>query len=172
MKKKIISAFLCVLLPCTTAFRVSAEDRVKIDGLSSAVGVITVPDTDDDVGAALSPMRKGNKAPFSGVLLSPVAVAQIVAQMRFVEEEKKLEVERAKEEAAAWSKHEMENQKIFSETKVKIMQAEIDYQFSQVKKLQEDLSKAESERPNKYLWAGLGVLGGVGLALLTVYAVK
>lgn len=48
---------------------------------------LTTPDGEESVGKALSPLIKKQSAPFTGVLLSPEAVAEITAELNSIQEQ-------------------------------------------------------------------------------------
>ena len=68
--------------------------------------------------------------------------------------------------------YEVEKQKIMSKADIEVAQAKIESNLKQVELLQKQLKQEIESRPNVTLWTGLGVLSGVGLTLLVVYAVK
>jgi hypothetical protein len=171
MRKRFVSLFLSALLPFTS-IPAHAEEKRIVDSLPALVDQVTTPLPEENVGAAISPMRKGNKAMFTGVLLSPLAIATLITELKSAELVTEIEVKRAKDEAAAWCIKDLEKAAATAEAEKKSLQAEIDAKITQMKELEKALDKAERDRPNAYLWAGLGVIGGVGISLLTVYAVS
>lgn len=128
-----------------------------------------------DVGAAISPMKKGQVAPFTGVLLSPKALATIVVQLNSLQEQINIEVDHAKAEAKARCDFSVAETTNRLETDKKVLQAQVDSRNQQVNILNDVIKKQEENRPNTPLWVGVGgVVGlvvGVGLSALTVYAV-
>lgn len=128
-----------------------------------------------DVGAAISPMKKGQIAPFTGILLSPKATATIIAQLDSLQEQIKIEVDHARAEEKAKCDFQVAETKNKLETDKKILQAQVDDQGKQITILNDQLKKEEANRPNTPLWVGLGtgagLIIGVGLSALTVYAI-
>ena len=127
------------------------------------------------MGAAISPMKKGQVAPFTGVLLSPKALATIVVQLNSLQEQINIEVDHAKAEAKARCDFSVAETTNRLETDKKVLQAQVDSRNQQVNILNDVIKKQEENRPNTPLWVGVGgVVGlvvGVGLSALTVYAV-
>lgn len=123
-----------------------------------------------DVGAALSPMRRGQTAPFTGVLLSPRAAANITVELRNVEERIKIAIERQQAEDAAKCTAKVEEGKIKSVADTKVFQAQLDSANKQNSILTQRLLKEEQDRPNVLLWTSLGAAGGVVVTVLVVFA--
>lgn len=128
-----------------------------------------------DVGAAISPMKKGQVAPFTGILLSPKATATIIAQLNSIQDQIKIEVDHARAEEVAKCQFRVDETTNRLETDKKILQAQVDDKSTQVNVLTEKLKQEEANRPNTPLWVGLGtgagLIIGVGLSALTVYAI-
>ena len=124
-----------------------------------------------DVGAAISPMKKGQTAPFTGVLLSPKATATIVAQLNLMQEQIKIEVDHARGEERAKCDFNTAELRTRLETDKVILQAQIDEHNKRIDILTDQLKKEESSRPSAGTWFGIGGLAGVGLTILTVFAI-
>lgn len=128
-----------------------------------------------DVGAAISPMKKGQIAPFTGILLSPKATATIIANLNALQEQIKIEVDHARAEEQAKCDFRVSETTTHLEADKKILQAQVDDRGKQITILTDQLKKEEANRPNTPLWVGLGtgagLIIGVGLSALTVYAI-
>ena len=124
-----------------------------------------------DVGAAISPMKKGQVAPYTGVLLSPKATAIIITQLNSFDEQVKIEVDKAKAESKAQCDFALAEQKNQLETDKKVLQASVDEKLKRINALEQRVKDAESSRPNTLMWAGLGFGTGIVLTVLTTYAV-
>ena len=94
MWKRLLSLILCFALLFGTSRPALADNGITFPEVPVVAG-------EPDVGAAVSPMKKGDKAPFSGVLLSPRAVATIIAQIHATTDQIKIEVDKAKAESKA-----------------------------------------------------------------------
>lgn len=127
-----------------------------------------------DVGAAISPMKKGQIAPFTGILLSPKAVATVIAQLNTMQDQIKIEVDKARGEEQAKCEFRVAETTNRLETDKKILQAQVDEKTKTNVILTDQLKKAEESRPNLPLWVGLGagagLIIGVGVSALAVYA--
>ncbi len=138
---------------------------------------ITLPDVplqpgEPDVGAALSPMKRGQQAPFSGVLLSPRAAATILVQINSIDAQIKIEVDRARAEDQAQCDFSVKETVTTMSAEQKILQARSDAQAKQIDVLNDQLKREEAQRSNNTLTLGLGVAGGVILTVLTTFAVS
>ena len=69
-----------------------------------------------DVGAAISPMKKGDKAVFTGLLLSPRAIATMIAQTNALKSQIPIEIQKAKGEEKAQCDFRTSEQKTILET--------------------------------------------------------
>lgn len=145
-------------------------------------GTITLPDApklvpgEPDVGAAISPMKKGQIAPFTGVLLSPKATATLIAQLNVLQEQIKIEVDHARAEEKAKCDFRVAEVQTTAEADRKVLQAQVDARNKEINVLTGVIKQHEENRPNTPLWVGLGTgvgfVVGAGLTILTVYAVN
>lgn len=124
-----------------------------------------------DVGEALSPMQRGQVAPFTGVLLSPKAVASIMAQTRTANDKLKLEVETARAEERAHCEFRLSEVKTILEADKKILQAQVDEKTRRITILEETLKKNETSSTEILGWSALSFGLGVGLTILTTFAI-
>jgi hypothetical protein len=168
MLKKIISIFLCFLIAITSYTRVAYAEDVVIPYIPP----ITVPATETDVGSAVSPMKKDDRAPYTGVLLSPRAIATILSQFRNQKDQTKIEVDHAVSVERAQQEYKISELKTTSESEKKILEAQLAARKKEIVVLDERLKKEESSRANVPLWTGIGVGGGVVLTVLTVFAIS
>jgi hypothetical protein len=132
---------------------------------------IETPRGEDDVGAAISPMHKGLRAPFTGLLLSPLAVATLMAELSSYQEMLDIETRKIKQEYEADIEFRLKKLKIENEADTTILKAELATHKSTALYLEDQLQKEINNRPNVFLWASLGVVGGIGITLLTAFAV-
>lgn len=158
----LVGAQLCVTVPVFA-------DTTLPDAPSPVPGEV-------DVGAAISPMKKGQVAPFTGVLLSPKAIASVVAEISSVQDRVKVEVDHANALSTAQCDFKVAETTNRLETDKKFIQAQADEQAKQVAILNDQLKKEESSRTNTPLWVSLGITGGfiVGVAatVVSVFAVN
>lgn len=128
-----------------------------------------------DVGAAISPMKKGKIAPFTGILLSPKATATIIAQLNFLQEQIRIEVDHARAEEQARCDFRVSETTTHLNADKAVLQAQVDERGKRINVLTDQLKKEEAQRSSATFLAGAGAVGGlivgIGLSALTVYAV-
>jgi hypothetical protein len=129
-------------------------------------------DGENDVGEAVSPMKKGQKAPFTGVLLSPRAAAKITVEMNNIDEKIDLAVKRTSEEDAARCTAKINEANINSDADKKILQARLDASLKNNDTLINRINKEEKNRPNVWFWASAGAASGVLTTILIVVSVN
>jgi len=129
---------------------------------SPATPVLTTP-------ATVSPLNKGQPAPFTGVLLSPPAVAQIIAEHDTAGARLALAVQHQVQLDAAELKYQIDSLTTTCTADKSILLAQVDDQKRQVVILNEQLAKASGGWPPS-VWIGIGAVGGVVLTVLTVFA--
>ncbi len=128
---------------------------------------------EQDVGAAISPMKKNQWAPFTGVLLSPTALATVIVELQSIEDKVKIETNKVRAEEVAKCDHRvaLATNKLTAERDIALTQVEA--RNKEISILNGIIKQQEDDRPNLPLWVGLGtgigVLGGIGFTLLTVY---
>lgn len=130
------------------------------------------PPEEIDPGAAVSPMNKGQKAAFTGVLLSPKAVATVITELSSVGEKIKIETEKVKSEQQTICKKETSDLTVKAETEKSIFKLDAEAKGKTIDVLQLRLDEEKKSRPNVILWSGLGAAGGIAVTLLTVFAVS
>lgn len=163
MKNKIISVIVCLSFIFTTTFA-QAIEPLMLDMPS-----VLLPEGEADPGAAISPLRKGNRAPFTGVHLSPAAVATLLAHYKFLAEQIEIEVKKAKDEEKANSQFEKEQMRIQFETDKNILKNRLMYLESETDRVSKLLRKEIESRPSIPLWLGVGFTSGAALVLLTIF---
>lgn len=172
MNNKII-AF--VVLVCQTICSISfSQDGYQInpDSDQNVKKVIKLPSlpspvkNEIDVGEAISPMKKGQVAPFTGLLLSPSAVASIVTDIELRNDLIKIEVKKITSELRAQYEHEIAVMKIRNDSDVKILTSRVDQQKKELDYFDSQLKKERESRPNPITWAAIGLAAGVVLSSL------
>ena len=112
-------------------------------------------------GAAISPLKKLQIAPFTGVLLSPLAVAKIVADLENKEEEKNIEIDAAVSKVSATCTYEktvLQNS-IIAESKISV--AQIKAKEQEIIAIEKALEKELDNRHDPLVWGLLGLAAGV-----------
>ncbi len=123
--------------------------------------------------AVVSPVSKGQAAPFSGVLFSPEAVAKVVIERQMAVERQQLAVQKQADTDAATCNFQVDTQAATCKADKQIMQAQLDSSKQQVKFLNEQLQKSLNA-PNTTFWMnfGIGAASGILVTVLTVAVVS
>lgn len=151
----------------SVALPVSAQEHVTLPSPPAPLP------NEPDVGAAISPMRKGQVAPFTGVLLSPTALATVLVELQSLDERLKIETDRIKAEEQAKCDYRVAavTNKLTTERDIALVQVEA--RNKEISILNGIIKQQEEDKPNLPLWVGLssggGALLGIGFTLLTVY---
>lgn len=119
----------------------------------------------------ITPVQKGAPAPFTGVLLTPEAVAKIVAEAKDCPKRVEVEVERARGEEKIRGEKALADAQADAKRDRAVMQAGLDQRDGMIKDLTTRLDKSEQARSNMWLFAGGGVLAGAAIVILSVVAV-
>lgn len=161
MKKKIISLLLLtsIMLPRTV--------------FAQEVNLATEEAHDEYTDKSLvAPLAKGKRAPFTGLLLTPRASAEVITKIDSFDRLIALEVQRVTDDLNA--KHDFEVKELKSSFK-----ADKDVLTSDVNRLSGQLKGCESiarmtpeEPPSRTTWAGVGFLSGIIATSLTIFAVQ
>jgi hypothetical protein len=133
---------------------------------------ILTPTGERDPGEAISPLRRGDRSPFTGLALSPRAVASILAHYKFLQEQIDIEVERAKRETESKFTFEKEGLQIQFTADKEVLSAQLARSESETIRFKDLLRKEIDSRPNLTLWATLSFVGGIGITILTVFAIN
>lgn len=169
--KKLLASVLISAQLAMTAPSFAQETPVKTPT------AITIPDAptplpgEPDVGAAVSPMRRMQQAPFTGVLLSPRAIATIIAELNAIQDLVKIETNKVRGEEQAKCTFEKSEIRTAMEADAKVSRAKLDAKVEELKLVQERLKKAEESAPDPLLWSGLGFGAGVLVTVLASVAI-
>jgi len=126
-------------------------------------------------GMAISPMKKGQRAPFTGVLLSPAATADVIVEFETFEERIRIEVVKAIQEQQADCDKKLSDADAKSTADKEILKANIKSKNSSIKDLQTQVKILKDERDTRWpagAWIGIGAAGGVALTILTAFAIS
>ena len=133
------------------------------------------PPSDDTPEVVIAPapkitgIKKGEVAPFTGVLLNTLAAAQVFTEKSFLNEECQLRIDYAVQKEVA------RMNLLLNSTKASL--DSVEKRYSTIIKIKdteiERLSKIalESNNNNSAWWAAGGVIVGISLTIATVYAV-
>ena len=111
----------------------------------------------------MTPLDKGKPAPYPGVLLSPPAIASIIADKESVPEQIKIEVEKVRQEEQTLANYKLAESIVKSDTDKKILQTQLDNTLKSKNEIQEELIK-ERNKPSGWTYVGIGA----GLTVLTL----
>jgi hypothetical protein len=128
-----------------------------------------------DPGLALSPMKKRQRAPFTGVLLSPSAVANIIVEYEMFEERIHIEVMNAIAQSKADCDKQLSDKATEYTADKKIMEANIKSKDAMIKSFDIEVKRLNDEKNSRWhpgAWVGLGAASGIALTILTAFAIS
>ena len=167
--KKIIS--ILTLLSFSSSMTVHADDA-KPSSIKMIQQVVPdSPKTEKDVGAAISPLRKFQASPFTGVLLSPLAAITLLTDLNSRDEEMKLEIEKTKKETEAKFVYEKSIIQNECRSDKDILSARISANVEHVKSLEQALKDERDSRSDPVVWGLIGLAVGIVSAAATASAV-
>jgi hypothetical protein len=126
-----------------------------------------IPESEPDVGEAISPMKRWQRAPFTGLLLSPRAIASIMYDLQEKQDLIEIEVNKVTKKLNLLHNHEISILKIRNESDSKIDKLRIEEQKKEIEKLDLQIKKERESRPDPLLWASIGAGAGIVLTTLT-----
>lgn len=155
--KKLISLFTLLSI-FSLQINAYAEDN-KSDTLPSDITV--------------TPIKRYQASPMTGVVLSPGAVGWLVAELNSVDDKVKVEVEKTKQEEQANTKLKVEQEKIKQEADKKVLQSRLNQTESKITALEKELKnkKANTTTNNNNLLLGVGFGAGILTTVLVTYLV-
>lgn len=124
------------------------------------------------IGEAIAPMKKGQVAPFSGLLLSPEAVAKTIVELSSRDEQIAIEVNKARAQQLVIDQLQIDELNADIAHQKAVAAAERESLNKQLKAVNEQLSKAEKSKNDLPLFIGLGAIGGALIAILSVMGVS
>lgn len=117
------------------------------------------------------PITKGTPAPFSGLLLTPAAVAKIIVDLEARKKEVDIAVTAAKAEQKANDDKNAADQGAICDRDKKILQSNLDYEKKLSTELTTALKKSEDSRSNPMVYLVLGAIGGAVVMLAGAFAI-
>lgn len=117
----------------------------------------------------ITTVEEGEIVPFTGTLLSTEAAAKIMTQLDFSEEACKLEMTRAVESIKIVKDGEIDSLKIKLDTAETLCQQRIEIRDEQIDFLSKELMS--QKKPNTALWFAGGTIAGIGLTVLSGWAI-
>lgn len=119
----------------------------------------------------ITPIQKGAPAPFTGILLTPEAVAKVIAEAKDCPKRVEVEAEKARAEEKARGDKALADLQADAKHDKTVLQAGIEQRDGMIKDLGLRLEKSEQARSNTIWYVGGGVLAGAALVILSVVAV-
>lgn len=138
---------------------------------AAALLVSPVPSFADEPEPVITPIRKGTPAPYTGLLLTPEAVARIVSEAKDCPKRIDVEVEKARAEEKARADKTVSDVQADAKRDRSVCDANIARRDGDIKDLTTRLEKSENARKSNWLWVGGGVVAGALLTVVTVLAV-
>lgn len=157
MNRKLISCILTATLALSPTAVLAEASTIPMPPKTS----------EPDPGPVISPMKKGQVVPFTGVLLSPSAAASIIAEIKSVDAKVAIEVDKAKKDASAKGTFDLKEAEARCVADKKVLQAGIESRDARIKLLEDKIGETHSP----LLWVGVGGAAGVALTALTVFIV-
>jgi hypothetical protein len=158
MKSKLI-AFLVGLLIMLFASHALGDEPRPLVPASATPAVVT-------------PIQKGTPAPFSGVLYSPTAAAQVIADRNAVPAKIKLEVDAAVATANAQCEFKAGNAKAASDADARVCKAIIEAKDEQIKQTNAANAQLVKSGTHPGWWAAGGFVVGAIVTTAIVFGVN
>ena len=114
-------------------------------------------------------LRKGQPAPYSGVLLNPLAAAKLFVDRDFSEQECDLRIEYAVQKEMAKANLLLKSTRVSMESMEQRYVSIVTIKDTEIKRLS-DL--ASDQKDYSVWWVAGGIITGIGLTLAVVYGVK
>ena len=124
------------------------------------------------VGEVISPMKKGQKAPFTGILLSPAAVAKLVVDLQNQQNEANIQIKKAVDTQKAQDQLKIDDltgQVVYLKTTT---DTQLKNRNDEINTLTKRLQESEQSKPNLPIWIGGGAVAGIVLTVVLVVAVN
>jgi uncharacterized protein YpuA (DUF1002 family) len=122
-------------------------------------------------GPVMAPLKKADKAPYTGVLLSPTALAQIMSELQTQSDRTKAEVDKVTNTERAQCNLRVGNLTAEQVSAVKQTEAHIEAANAEKGVLINRVKQLEDDYPNIMLWSIGGIVVGASIAGLAAFAV-
>lgn len=162
MKK--LTSLLLVISFFSSNIAVAQEGNVDLPKVETQQGEV-------DPGEAISPMKVNQRAPFSGVLVSPKAVATLTARLQSIADRIQLAGDEATENANEVCRNEKSVAKIQTDANANILQARIDSNQRIIEAYEKSIKETRESQTDPALLISLGAIGGAAVTALTIFAV-
>ncbi len=124
------------------------------------------------IAPVVTPLAKGALAPFAGVLLTPEAVARVIADAKDCPKRAQVEVDHAVGVEKANGSKALADAASNAKRDREVLQAGLDQRDGTIKDLTTALQKSENARGNTWLWVGGGAAFGVVVTVLSVVVIS
>lgn len=114
----------------------------------------------------VTPLNRGQVAPWSGVLFSNSAAAEVAAMYKTLPEKIKIERNNEKKKCDAECEKSVSDMIARHDRELEVLRARNDTLTSENNRTKELLIKQEKERTNTVIWTGIGF--GAGLVITTI----
>lgn len=137
--------------------RVYADDEV--------IPPVQTPSGEADPGNVLVVTKKSAPAPFTGILLSPRAVAELLSKLEAAKKEADLAAARAREEQRTKDETEIKGLQIELGAEKRSAEERLAIRDNRISALEKDLVKSQEDKPNPVTWFAVGA---TSTALITL----
>lgn len=127
---------------------------------------------DSSTPALISPLRRGQYAPFSGILFSPRAAASIVTEAQYSRERARIEAASASASADARARFVIAEIVSRNDADQKRLQAALDTEKIRAETAEKQATELAAASPNRTTWVAIGGALGVLTTLLVVFGVN
>jgi hypothetical protein len=164
-------AIATLLIATTMATSVPAWADPPAPAAPPPAATVTTPDAAPTPPPIIYPLNKGQPSPLTGVLFSPEAVAQIIAQRDTAAAAAQLAVQHQQELDDAAKKYALDSAATTCTADKNVLSAQLTDAQKQNQILQDQLKK-NTGGPGAPVWIGLGFVGGVVVTVVTAFAVS
>tara|TARA_Y100000310_G_scaffold345054_1_gene461443 strand:- start:2182 stop:2757 length:576 start_codon:yes stop_codon:yes gene_type:complete len=174
--------FLCILnMGCAVSFKRPVKHKLSTPAAKSynrhymSSTLPPPPELESDevsVGKAISILKKGQTAPFTGVLLSPDATAELITTLESYDSECQLKIDKELQLQKATHDLKYEQLEITHNTYKSNCEIKLSSRDDTIKVLNATLEKHTNPKTEWWFIGGLtgGFLVGVSITIATVYA--
>jgi hypothetical protein len=152
MKKTALCSFLLVSFLCQSAF---AEDTLPSASPTSVV----------------RPLKTGDISPFDGLLLSPMAIAEIIADKKLLPEKIAAETEKVKQQEQANCNLSLKEKDADKQQYAAIQELKLQNKDAEIEALNKKLSLLQSSQISSTPYIVVGAAAGITTTLLTTFVV-
>lgn len=153
--KKIVALLLASSIFCSSVFSVNPALGEDVQ-------------QSDDPGK-ITPLKKGQAAPYPGVLFSPKAAAVVAAELSTMKDKTKIEVAAAVGSAEAKKDFKIAEINAACKADKTALNAQIDEKDKTIAFLTKELKVKEEDAPSRTVWGSIGFVAGVAVSAVFVF---